>query len=65
MNMMKVAIDYTIIVDDNFRMAIRKYQGRVGLATRWEIKQWYKSYGHSLDEDILTLIEDRKLETES
>jgi hypothetical protein len=50
---MKVRISYTVDVSDAIRRAIRHRRGEPGLATRIEVRDWYRSYGDSMDLDIL------------
>jgi hypothetical protein len=50
---MKVRIDYTEEVPDRFRRAINFYHGQDGLATRQEVRDWFKEYGRSMDDDII------------
>jgi len=50
---MKVRIDYTEEVPDRFRRAINLYHGQDGLATRQEVRDWFKEYGRSMDDDII------------
>lgn len=54
----KVHVDYTIDVDDNYRRAIRRYYGESGLATRDEVRNWLKTYGSSMDTDIMRDLDD-------
>lgn len=49
---MKVLIEYVIEVSDEIRRAIRMYYGKEGLATRQEVKDWYRQYGSSMDMDL-------------
>ena len=46
---MKVRVAYTVDIDDSFRREIREYYGRPGLASRAEIKAWFKVFGRSMD----------------
>lgn len=50
---MKVLIEYVVTVDDDYRRAINKYYGKPGLATRVEVKDWYRNYGSSMDLDLM------------
>lgn len=50
---MKVVINYSVEVDDNFRRAINMQYGRSGLANREEVKRWFVSHGHSMDNDLM------------
>lgn len=49
---MKVHVSYTVVVDDFFRRAINEHFGREGLATRAQVRNWYESVGHSMDNDL-------------
>lgn len=49
---MKVKIEYTIEVPDNIRRGMRIRYAEPGLATRQEIKNWYRTYGVSADDDL-------------
>jgi len=49
---MKVRIDYTIDVPDEVRRSIRAHYGQEGLASRDDLKQWYRQYGESEDENL-------------
>jgi hypothetical protein len=50
---MKVRVSYTVEVDDDYRRAIRLYYGEPGLASRAEVVQWLRSYGDSMDVDVM------------
>ena len=54
---MKVRITYTEEVPDRFRRAINQYIGKSGLADREEIRDWFKAYGRSMDDDIMWELE--------
>lgn len=49
---MRVRISYVVDVDDDIRREINEWYGRPGLADRDEIKNWYRSVGHSMDDDL-------------
>jgi len=49
----KVRVDYTVTVSDDYRRAIRMHFGRPGLASRDEVKSWLRSYGESGDDDLM------------
>lgn len=49
---MKVRVEYAVVVNDDIRRAIRMHYGRDGLATREEVKEWYRSFGESMDDDL-------------
>lgn len=55
---MRVKVEYSEDVSDDFRRAINLYHGKPGLATRDEVKQWLWLFGHSMDDDIAMLTED-------
>lgn len=50
---MKVHVSYTEEVDDDFRRAINAYYGKEGLATREEVKRWFRNYGSSMNVDVM------------
>lgn len=50
---MKVRISYTVDVDPRFRRAINNHYGEKGLATRADVKEWFKRYGESANHDIM------------
>lgn len=50
---MKVRISYIVEVDDRFRRAIRHHYGETGLATRDELKRWFKQNGETMNDDIV------------
>jgi hypothetical protein len=50
---MKVRIDYTTDVDDDYRRAINLYYGKPGLATRKEVQNWIERYGSSEDDNLM------------
>jgi hypothetical protein len=50
---MKVKIDYTIKVSNEFRRALRFYYGKEGLASRKEIIDHCKTNGETMDDDIM------------
>lgn len=49
---MRVAITYKVDVDDEYRRAINQFYGKPGLATREEVKDWFRAYGESMDDDL-------------
>lgn len=53
---MKVRVEYTVEVDDDYRRAVREFFGRKGLATRQELKEWFWLNGRSLDEDLMSVV---------
>lgn len=46
---MRVKISYIVDVSPGFRRAVRHYYGKAGIATREEIKEWFRAYGDSMD----------------
>jgi hypothetical protein len=50
---MKVRIDYSIEATDYLRRAIRNHYGLEGLATREEIKDWFRLHGEAETDTIL------------
>ena len=54
---MKVRIEYTTEVPDDYRRAINLHWGREGLASREDVKQWYKTYGTSMDDNLMIELE--------
>lgn len=49
---MKVRIEYTIEVDDDFRREINRWYGQPGLASRKDVKDWFRDYGESMNDDL-------------
>jgi hypothetical protein len=49
---MKVRLSYTIEVHDDIREAINAYYGRPGLASREQVRDWYRQFGDSMNEDL-------------
>lgn len=49
---MKVKITYTVEVPDEYRRAINEFYGQPGLATRDEVKAWFRAHGNSMDDDL-------------
>lgn len=49
---MKVRIEYTVEVDDDFRRAINAFYGKPGLASRLEVWRWFVAYGQSMNDDM-------------
>ena len=39
-------------VPDWFRREINRFYGREGLATRQQAKDWFESFGNSMDDDL-------------
>ena len=50
---MKVRVEYTTEVSDDYRRAINIFYGKPGLATREEVKRWIQAYGTSGDDDLM------------
>ena len=50
---MRVRIAYTVEVDADARRAIRLHYGQPGLATRGEVRDWYRVHGSSGDDDLM------------
>lgn len=57
---MKVRVAYTVEVDDDFRRAVRAFYGQPGLATRAELKDWFRDYGRSQDDDVMWELQERE-----
>ncbi len=49
---MRVRIDYAVEVSDEYRREINLYYGRPGLASREEVKNWFRANGSSMDDDL-------------
>jgi hypothetical protein len=50
---MKVRVTFTGWASEELRRAIRHYYGEEGMATREEVRDWWKKQAHSVDDDIL------------
>ena len=50
---MRVAVKYSVVVDDEFRRALAAYRGHDGLATRQEVKDHFRDNGFSVYDDVL------------
>lgn len=50
---MRVRVEYTVEVNDDYRRAINIFYGRPGLASRAEVKRWIEAYGSSGDDDLM------------
>lgn len=50
---MKVRVTYVVEVNDDYRRAINEWYGKPGLASREEVKAWLRSYGDSMDADLM------------
>lgn len=62
---MKVRVCYTVDVTDDYRRAINMYYGESGLADRREVKEWCRSYGDSMDADLMQSLQLQSQESES
>ena len=49
---MKVRISYTVEISDDWRRQINEHYGRDGLASREQVKTWYRSFGESMDDEL-------------
>lgn len=49
---MRVRVAYTVEVDDDFRHEVRQFYGKDGLASREEVKRWFRAYGDSMNDDL-------------
>ena len=50
---MKVRIDYTIEAPDNYRRSINLYYGKLGLASRTDVKYWCMQFGDSMNDELM------------
>jgi hypothetical protein len=50
---MRVRIEYTVEVSDDYRRAINLHYGKPGLATRAEVKRWLEAHGSAEDDDLM------------
>ncbi len=50
---MRVRIDYTLDVSDDFRRAINLYYGKPGLATRVDVRRWFMAHGESENDNLM------------
>ena len=60
---MKVRVSFIVDVDDEFRKVLGAYEWchtAGDIATRAEVKAWYESTAHSMDESALSEYEDSK-----
>lgn len=57
---MRVKIEYTVEVDNDFRREINIYYGKDGLATRQEVQDWFRSFGDSMNDDLGAAAEERE-----
>jgi len=50
---MKVRVCYTIEVDDRYRRAVNAWVGKNGFASNRDLKDWFRIYGESCDDEVL------------
>jgi hypothetical protein len=50
---MKVRVNYTVNVSDDYRRAINLHYGRPGLATRDEVRRWLEDHGSAEDDNLM------------
>ena len=50
---MKVRVEYTVDVDDEFCRALHRRIGEPGKATREEVVSWFRSHGDQENDDLL------------
>jgi hypothetical protein len=56
---MKVRVQYTVEVSDEYRTAINQYHGLEGKATRKDVRDFLYLHGVSMDDDIMdSLVDD-------
>lgn len=55
---MKVRVQYTVEVDDDYRKAIRQYHGEAGKATRKEVADFLYVHGQSMNDDLRDQLEE-------
>lgn len=49
---MRVRVNYTVDVDDEFRRALAQRTGTDGLATREQVRHWYERNGQGADDIV-------------
>lgn len=59
---MRVKICYTVEISDHMRRKINEHYGEPGLATVQQVKDWYRSYGIQLDDDLNEPIKEEEQE---
>jgi len=59
---MRVRIEYTVEVDDDSRRAIRAYYGQSGLATREDVRDWFRRFGESMNDDLAAERKERRMD---
>lgn len=57
---MKVKVEYTVTVDDDYRHAINLHYGKPGLATREEVRDWLIRHGSAEDDDLMYDLQQRE-----
>ena len=50
---MKVRIMYSVDVGDDIRESINRWYGQPGLASRQDVRDWYRTYGTAMDDDLM------------
>ena len=50
---MKVRVQYTVNVSEDYRRAINLHYGLPGLADRARVRGWLEAYGRSEDENLM------------
>ena len=50
---MRARVTFMVDVDDTFRRALRFYYGLEGLASREEVKHWFRNAAASMNHDML------------
>lgn len=56
---MRIRVSYTTEVSDDYRRAVSLWYGEDRLATREEVKRWLHAYGSSMDDDIMSEMQER------
>lgn len=56
---MRVRVAYSIDVDDGMRREINAFYGKPGLANRQEVRDWYRAYGESMNDDLIWSAQER------
>jgi hypothetical protein len=51
---MKVRVNWIAEVSDDYRRAVRARYGQEGMATRDELKAWFRQNGESVDDDLMS-----------
>lgn len=55
---MRVRVNYTTDVGDDYRRAINLHYGRDGLATREQVRRWLEEYGRCEDDNLMASLDD-------